>query len=52
VGERIKETLQRRQSVFFERKNVPTKPKEPVVGSSTPDIIEKGKSFFRKTGEV
>ncbi len=52
AGERIKETLQRRQSAFFERKNVPIKPKEPVVGSSTPDIIEKGKTFFRKTGGV
>ena len=36
---------------FFEGKNTPTPPKEPVISSSTPDIVEEGKSFFRNVGD-
>lgn len=32
---------------FSNRKNQPAKPKEPVVSSSAPDMIEQGKTFFR-----
>jgi len=32
---------------FFGGRNQPTRPAEPKIGSSAPDIIEKGKSFFR-----
>lgn len=35
------------RSSFFERKNVPDKPDEPSTTFQTPDIIEKGKEFFR-----
>lgn len=34
-------------SFFGGKTNRPTPPKEPVVSSSTPDIVEQGKSFFR-----
>ena len=36
---------------FFQQKNIPTPPSEPVISSSTPDIVEQGKSFFRKAKE-
>ncbi len=32
---------------FFDKKNIPTTPERPTVSSSTPDIVEQGKSFFR-----
>ena len=35
-------------SYFGSRINTPTPPREPSVGKSTPDIIEQGKSIFRK----
>lgn len=41
------ETQEQPLSSHFERKNTPTKPKEPVVGFSTPDIIEKGRAIFQ-----
>ena len=34
-------------TTFFEGKNIPIPPKEPVIGASVPDIIEQGKSYFR-----
>lgn len=37
-------------SSFFDNKNVPTKPKEPVISKSTPDLISQGMSFFRTAG--
>lgn len=37
-------------TTFFGNRNNPTKPKEPVVSKSTPDIIDQGNSFFRKVG--
>jgi len=33
---------------FFDNKNNPTKPQEPTISNSAPDIVEQGKSFFRK----
>lgn len=36
-----------RSASFFERKNTPTPPAEPVIGASAPDIIEQGKSIFQ-----
>jgi len=47
---RAKEDVEKRKaekSSFFENKNVSKKPEESVVGTSVPDIIEKGKEFFR-----
>ena len=38
---------QRRES-FFDNRNVPTPPTEPVIGGSVPDLIEQGKTIFRK----
>lgn len=35
------------REIFFSQKNQPTHPKEPIIGKSVPDIIEKGKTFFR-----
>jgi hypothetical protein len=35
-------------SFFENRVNEPTKPEQPKIGASTPDIVEQGKSFFRK----
>lgn len=48
TAERGRAASEARRASFFESKNTPTPPEEPVVGDSTPDIIEQGKSFFRK----
>ena len=47
-AERGRVANEARRSSFFENKNVPNKPEEPVIGGSAPDIIEQGKSLFRK----
>lgn len=47
-AERGAEKSQVRKESFFENKNVPDKPEEPIIRNSTPDIIEQGKSFFRQ----
>lgn len=58
--ETIAPTMQPQQTeasqptTFFQDKdlllhrNVPNKPEEPTIGTSTPDIVEQGKGFFRK----
>lgn len=39
-------------SFFLNRVNRQNKPDEPSVASSTPDVIEGGKSFFRKAADT
>lgn len=46
---RGRERNQERKSAFFESKNVPTTPEEPVISSSVPDIVEQGKPYFNST---
>jgi hypothetical protein len=50
LGERGKQSTEEAKTTFFENKNVPNKPDEPIVGKSVPDIIESGKQFFRNVG--
>ena len=49
-AERGRVATEARKESFFENRNVPNEPEKPVIGESTPDIIEQGKSFFRKVG--
>ena len=44
---RTERESQPKQPSFFGSKNKPTTPDEPVIGESTPDIVEQGKGFFR-----
>lgn len=49
--ERLKEKVtptERPRPSFFESRNIPTKPEEPTIGGSAPDIVEKGKEIFRQ----
>jgi len=53
IGERARKAREENQGTqpqpsFFQRTNEPNKPDEPKVGESTPDIIETGKTLFRK----
>jgi len=41
-------SVEEKPTSFFNRTNVPKKPETPSVSSSTPDLIEQGKSFFRR----
>jgi len=47
---KMRKAITPKRETFFESKNIPTKPEEPTVGTSTPDIVEQGKSIFRKVG--
>lgn len=48
-AQRFRESREPNQS-FFNQRNQPTPPAEPAIGESAPDLVEQGKSFFRKVG--